>query len=190
MCALSPIIVDKFYELCNEAYKTWIIHRTLFDDNSDRKKMESGDFGQVLEHVSVISLAYWLQQITKLHDPALQNNNINLTINYIIEYGGWDVSTLSVLKDSRDELNLFFKKLKPARDKFLSHNDLQAILNDSPLGGFEKDTDRMYFEKLQEFMNFVSNKTIGELRPFNDLVKTEARTFLSYLQKDLKKDAG
>ncbi len=186
MSALTPTIIEKFYELCNWAYEAWIMHRALFDDNPNADNLMRCDCGEAMARLNKITGEYVLHQIIKLHDSAMQSSSINLTVDYIVDYGGWDQQTLAILQNSRNKLRLFAENLKLARNKLLSHNDLQAILSNNPLGEFERDADCAYFDNLQEFVNIVHEKTIGGPRCFNDLVKADTHAFLSYLQKSLR----
>jgi len=97
-----------------------------------------------------------LHQIAKLHDPAVQSGNINLSIAYVIEFGGWDTSTLSDLTSLKGKLDSLANALKPARNKMTAHNDLATILAGMPLGAFPLGADVEYFQHLQELVDVVA----------------------------------
>jgi hypothetical protein len=79
-------------------------------------------------------------------------------------------------------LTALFDRLKPARDKLFAHNDLEAIMGATALGGFQEGLDSEYFEALQEFVNTVHEKWFGGPYRFNDLAGADAEEFLHILK--------
>ena len=142
--------------------------------------------GGALARLSVMAHEYWLHQVAKLHDPAVQGGKINLTLRYIIEYGGWDQGTAGKLKTLCAKLEAFAQEIRDARNQILSHNDLSVIIAGTPLGAFEKDKDVNYFDCLQEFVDLVHDEAIGGPYPFNDLVKDDAAILAGMLAKGAK----
>lgn len=171
----------KFCKFCNWAYEAWTIRRTLFDDNPNREAQfkECPDFFYKL---GIITQEYALQQISKLHDPAIQRDSKNLSIDYMIRFGDWGEKE-SEIKRLASSLDEFRKSIKPARDKLLAHNDLESIVRGEPLGGFEEGKDIEYFKTLQIFVDEVHDKWIGGPYPFNDLVITDAEEFCHFLSR-------
>ncbi len=142
--------------------------------------------GGALARLSIVAHEYCLLQIAKLHDPAIQGGKSNLTLRYIIEYGGWDQGTVEKLKMLCVELEAFAQEIRDARNQILSHNDLIAIIAGTPLGAFEQDKDVRYFDCLQEFVDLVHDETIGGPYPFNDLAKDDAVVLAGMLTKRAK----
>ena len=80
MDPISKDIALKFCELCNWVYETWVTHKFLFDEN----KTPADNIGKspyFTNRLSIITQEYCLQQIAKLHDPAIQGNSSNLTVD-------------------------------------------------------------------------------------------------------------
>ena len=176
MVALSPNIVKEFCKLCNWAYESWITYRTTFDDNPNIEKLRTSECSEYFTRLRDIMHEYVLLQLMKLHDPAVMGNDINLTFEYVINYGGWNQQTVLELRNLLNTLNRLKESIKPARNKVLCHNDLKAIIDNLPLGEFDKDKDAEYFDALQKFVNLI----YGEPYPFNDLSKVDANIFLEY----------
>lgn len=42
MSAISHVVANKLFELCNWAHETWVLHRTLFDDNEELQQLGVG----------------------------------------------------------------------------------------------------------------------------------------------------
>lgn len=156
-------ILNKFLELCQAAYDAWRIHLVLFSGENPRKaELLKSVARESLIHLSGITREHLLLQIAKLHDPAIQLGRNNLAVAYIVGLGGWDAATLQKLKDLESKLDGFAKnRLKDARNRLLSHSDLETILNERILGEFPAGEDVQYFKDLQEFLD-VAFKTVCE----------------------------
>lgn len=187
MSALSPSIIIEFCKLCDWAHESWITRKIIFDDNSNIENLMKGDCGYFLERLSKITHEYALLQLIKLHDPSVQRKSVNLSIDYVIRFGGWDKKTTdSLVILSSDMEGRLAQSVKSARNKIITHNDIEAILNGSPLGSFDLNADLEYFNKLQEFVNIVHEKSIGRPFPFNNSAQNDAQVFKNILNSTLK----
>lgn len=177
---ISPDVAKLFCELCNWAYECWVTHKCLFDENEkaettiDRAKCFTS-------RLSVITQEYSLLQICKLHDPAIQQSKVNITIDYIVRFGDWGAETPAINQHAL-RLAALFDKLKSARNKLFAHNDLEAIMGATALGGFPEGLDDEYFEALQELVNTVHKKWLGGPYPFNDLAGADVEEFLHVMK--------
>jgi HEPN superfamily AbiU2-like protein len=181
MNLISKDVALKFCETCNWVYESWIVHKYLFDFN-DKKESNIGKSKYFTSRLSIITQEYSLQQISKLHDPAIQRNSLNLTIDYIVRFGVWDSNKDKIL-DLKSNLDDLWSHIKPARNKILSHNDFETILENQVMGAFPEDKDEQYFKTLQELVNLVHDKWIGGLYPFNDLAISDVDEFLALLDE-------
>ena len=182
MVIMTGEIALKFCEQCNWVYETWKTHKTLFDNN-DNKENNIGRCGYFTNRLSIVTQEYSLQQIAKLHDRAIQNGSTNLTVNYVISFGDWSEQK-EELERMVTRLNILKERIIPARNKILSHNDLDTILADRPLGGFPEGEDEDYFRTLQDFVNVVHDRWFGGPYPFNDLTEADVHEFLYLLEAD------
>jgi hypothetical protein len=160
--------------------KSWVTHKLLFDGN----KIPERSVGKAVEftnRLSKITQEYCLMQIAKLHDPAIQGNSANLTVDYIIRFGEWGDREEKVQQISR-RLRDLWERLRPARNKILAHNDLEALMVDAPLGAFPEGTDDEYIAALQDLVNEVHEKWVGDPYPFNDLAQADVQEFLALLE--------
>ena len=181
MTSISKDTAIEFCKLCNWAFEAWMIRRTLFDDNPNHEAhfKECPDFFYKLD---ILTQEYALQQVSKLHDPAIQRDSMNLSIDYMIRFGDWRDKEQEV-KRLASSLDKFRKSIKPARDKLLAHNDLESIMQGEPLGGFEDGKDIEYFKTLQAFVDEIHEKWIGGPYSFNDLAITDAEEFCHFLSR-------
>ena len=175
MSAHSKVVIDKFCELCLWLHQACQTRKFLFDENPDWDNLKQPHYEHFFWRLSVILQEYWLHQLSKLHDPAVQGGNINLSIDYMIEYGQWDPKTECELKELRAKMATLAAPIKKARNKMLSHNDLAVILQSEELGSFEQGKDEEYFECLRQFASLVQ----GELFVYDENVRNDSEFFMS-----------
>jgi hypothetical protein len=176
--ALSATVVRDFCTLCDKAHEYWLNYLELFDNNPRNAELLNSVARPEWERLSNISHEHSLLQVIKLHDPAVMNGNITLGIEYVLKYGRWADSVRPRLEALAKELGDFAEKLRGARNKILSHNDLATMVAGAPLGEFAQGADEKYFKDLQEFVNIVHGEVIGGPCPFNNFVKQDVAYFL------------
>lgn len=181
MDPISKDIAIKFCGLCNWVYETWVTHKFLFDENktSENNIKKCAAF---TSRLSIITQEYSLQQIAKLHDPAIQGNSLNLTVDYMVRFGEWGERRDDIERIHAKLLDLW-SRLKPARNKALAHNDLETLMADTALGSFPEGADNEYFDALQALVNEVHEKWVGGPYPFNDLAQADVKEFLALLER-------
>lgn len=149
--ALSPTLLAKLWEQCNWAHEVWTLRRALIDDN--RRKRTLNRHIYFISPVGTALAEYVLLQIAKLHDHAVVGGRVSLTLEYVVEYGGWDEVTRRKLARLKARLDALDGKVRPARNRRISHNDLAAVLSEQPLGDFASGADRRYFKTLHSFVS-------------------------------------
>lgn len=180
MDPISKDVALKFCKLCDWVYQTWVTHKFLFDENKAPEK-NIGKLPYFANRLSIITQEYCIQQIANLHDPAIQGNSLNLTVDYMVRFGEWG-GRADAIKKIHDNLLGFWEHLKPARNKALAHNDLETLMADAALGSFPEGADEEYFAELQSLVNEVHEKWVDGPFPFNDLAKADVQEFLDLLE--------
>ena len=181
---MDPISRDtarKFCQLCNWTYEVWVTHKLVFDKNQ-APESNIGKCASFTSRLSVITQEYCLQQIAKLHDPALQRGSVNVTIDLVVRFGEWKERRGDIEEIHAELMNLW-QHLKPARNKALAHNDLETLMDDTPLGSFPEGADDKYFDALQALVDEVHEKWVGGPHPFNGLAEADAEEFLALLAR-------
>ncbi len=176
-------VAAKFCELCDWLLQAWQFQKFMFDENPQIDILQVPRHEHFFHRLHVISQEYWLHQLAKLHDPAVQQKGQNLTINYMIEYGEFDEGTRSELVALLDKMNILSKPIKVARNKCLSHNDLSVLLSNEVLGTFSPGDDETYFACLIQFADIVSHKIIGEPFVYDDLVSNDVESFMHCFER-------
>ncbi len=190
--AVDAQVAEKFCDLCRQTHVAWTIHRKLFEDNPLLSRLGRSRALDFLRRLNPITQEYALHEIVKLHDPAEQFGRENLTIEYVIQFGQWDPQSLRRLNDLRLEMETLLpvkdkaQGIGAARNRVLSHNDLEAVLNDQTLGSFPLGADQQYFEKLREFANIVSERWLSGPFVYDDLAEADVQGFLGLLENELQ----
>jgi hypothetical protein len=159
--ALSRVLLDKLWEQCNWAHEIWTLRRALIDSNQRKRTLEQGPHFYFIKAVGDACMEYVLLQIAKLHDRAVVAGRVCLTLDYVVEYGGWDETTQHKLMRLKGRLDALDSKIRPARNRLIAHNDLAVALSNQSLGGFVAGTDQRYFRTLQSFVSTAYKSTTG-----------------------------
>ena len=154
-----------FCQTCRYAYECWVIHMHLFADlpshiNLPEEEFLGTGYGQCLNHLNEISSAYFRLQIAKLHDP--DKGGRNLSISYFCRQRVWSPGETKKISEITPTLERMYKKIKPARDRILAHNDRDTFVDDIAQGDFPNGWDVEYFKKLGEFSDLVWTKWVRD----------------------------
>ena len=156
-------VAEAFCRECRSVYENWVVCRIVFDnlpagaDLTDAAVLES-PFGQCIDRVYRMCLEAWMTQVVRLDDPAEQHGNQNLSIHRIREADGWIADEHVHLDELVALLRRLPKRLKPARNRICSHNDLGTCLANATLGEFCQGEDEGYFRALAELATIVWEK--------------------------------
>jgi len=160
---LEREVAEAFCEECRSAYENWVTCRIVFDDLPARTQLTDAEaldtpIGQCIDRVFRMCLEAWTMQVVRLDDPARQGDHRNLSVHRIQEAKEWTADERSRLDEIVARLCPLPARLRAARNKFLSHNDLDARLANAALGGFCLGDDTAYFHALAEIATMVWEK--------------------------------
>ena len=156
-----------FCDLCQWVYECWVTHLGLFDRLPERLQEERNvpfdefvetAYARCLHRLNEISQQYSILQIAKLHDPARQGGNENLSIDFFVRQEFWTEEEVSAIECIVLELNGLYEKIEDARNKILAHNDRSVFAKGLPLGSFPKEQDENYFLALGRLCSMIWNK--------------------------------
>jgi hypothetical protein len=176
---VTPEIARRFAQHCDWAEQCWHLRKYLFDDNPRMKDLFEPRHAHFFRRLSIALQEYWLHEVAKLHDPPKQAGRINLTIDYVFEFGTWDPSVKATLAGLKERLARLAQAVKVARNRLLSHNDLEITMSGESLGTFEDGDDVAYFEALREFANVVHTNIVGTPYLFDGLTKNDVEAFMA-----------
>ncbi|MCY4558642.1 MAG: hypothetical protein OXF79_20160 [Chloroflexi bacterium] len=168
-----------FCDQCQWVYECWLTHSHVFECLPARLQEERnvpvGEFvetsvGRCLGRLNEISQQYSILQVAKLHDPAQQGANENLSIDFFVRQNFWSKDEKSAIAGIATELDVLYRKILDARNKILAHNDRSAFLNDIPLGSFQEGEDEIYFGALGRLCSIIWNKFPNRSWPYGNRV--------------------
>ena len=180
MAAISAAIAEKFCDRCRWTHELWQTAIVLLDRRAVEATRES-HHDYLFYRIHRMLKDSFLLEIEKLHDPVVMSGRVNMTLGYILEYGGWDTVTRECLESLIWNMNKLHELVHPARNRILAHNDLQTIINESTLGGFPLGMDVFYFDYLQNIADIVSTNCLNKPFWFAEFPRTDAEDFLRAL---------
>ena len=159
--------IEIFANYCVFMRSIYLHTRELFETSSagDKALMDAtagtffGDLNRVLNEYAIL-------QVCKITDPARDiRNNDNHTIAFLLKHYGplfsSDPPMSRRLEDLHDSMRAFGEKLRPARNKLISHLDRDAILVGHPLGAATDQEWGQFWLDLQDFICIVHRKVVG-----------------------------
>ena len=158
---------QNFCDLCEEVYVCWTTHLHLFENLPERLQQEQNvnidefletPHGWCLCRLNEISRRYLFLEIAKLHDPARQGRNKNLSIDFFVKQKFWSEKEKESISAFTTELNNLYEKLKPVRNKILAHNDRSVFAKNETLGIFPEGEDENYFRALGKLCSMIWKK--------------------------------
>ena len=168
MTAVTTVDVEKFANHCVYMRGVFEHLRTLYEMSDAAEKQLMHDaapiFFQDLNHILV---EYVIQQICKITDPAEQRFKGQVVVNHTVEFfvNNADFSgapeKLARLKELQAAMARFREKLKPARDKLISHLDREAVIADANLGAAPTEDWEAFWLHLQEFVGILHECYVG-----------------------------
>jgi len=180
----TEVVIKEFLKICDWLFQTYQMRKYLFDENLDVESIKTPRHNHFFYRIQEVFQDSWLHQLAKLHDPAVQGENINLSIDYIIEFGGWNNDVNSKLYSCKDDMANVSKSVKTARNKLLSHNDLKTITEGAgEYGSFEHDEDIKYFSALKEFCEIISQNVLEKPFVYDDLVQNDVDAFMTQFKR-------
>ena len=177
--------VKKFCEHCDWAHQCWLMRKHLYDENPIKEAIQHPHHRHFFNRLEKILQEYWIHEVTKLHDPARQHGFENLSVENIFSSGDWGPEVKDKLATLKEKMNKFAHKLKPARNKLLSHKDKTIILSGETPGCLEEGEDVTYFHFLAEFANEVHEAVVGSAFLFDDLTQNDVEIFMSTFSRGI-----
>ncbi len=98
-------------------------------------------------------------EIYKIVGPAMTVGKKNISTQQITEWvcQNQNMDTCKEIRTLNQKLVEFGKKQKDARNKIIAHLDLNTLLNDDILGGFEEEELDNFLKNLEEYFNKVGS---------------------------------
>jgi hypothetical protein len=136
---------------------------------------------------NLILVKHIILETSKLADPAQDfRGNENLSIEFFVNHADFstDQTAFENLKYRATKLRGFGKKLKPARDKLISHSDRMTILSGiKGLGGADADEWNQFWLDVQAFVNILCERYLGQTIYINGGANSDAGRLVETLRR-------
>ena len=159
---VSGIIATKedaeaFCGSCVPLRALWEHYRTLFEGSDKKRDLLQTTAPVFFRDLNLMFIEQLVQRICRLTDNAQTMGRKNLTIKFLIEHTDFAAApdTKDKLLRLSDLIHRFRDKIKIARDRFISHLDLEAVRLDQPLGAASDEEWYQFWHDLQDFLNLL-----------------------------------
>lgn len=192
MKAITPFVAERFCLLCHHAYTAWQTWHALEPHDPEQIKPPNLSVAgaRALRRLYRAIRDQAILQVVRLHDDATVSGKVTLTIDYVVQYGGWEESVGEVLREKQRKLNEFVfghetskrnDRLKLVRNQTLAHNDLAAVLVDAPVFLFRTGEDKAYFQVLEELTSVVNQEVCNAAYRFTDEAERDGAVLVKFL---------
>jgi hypothetical protein len=160
--------VKKFVDHCVILRAFWTHYQTLFEGSGLKRELLQSTAHKFFHDLNLMLIEHLILQICKLTDPESTMGRRNLTLQFLTKNGDFSASPreLAKLKKIVGRIDAFRKRLLPARNKLISHLDLDAALGRKSLGGASIAAWRKFWLDLQDFVTIVHKRYVDARSPF------------------------
>jgi hypothetical protein len=160
--------VKKFIDYCVILRAFWTHFQTLFEGSDLKRELLQTTAPKFFGDVNLMLIEHLILQICKLTDPEITQGKRNLTVQFLINNADFSASPreLATLTKIAARIDAFRKRILPARNKFISHLDLDAVHRRKPLGGASIAAWQEFWLDLQDFVGIMHKRYIDPKVPY------------------------
>jgi hypothetical protein len=176
--------VEKFFNICDDVHMCYMHYRALFELD-DHRAVFAMTVPIFLRDISRVLVKNLILEVCKLGDPVCQRGNKNLSIDFLVNYSDFSTAPaeFDLIKHRAKKLKDFIAKLKPARNKLLSHWDRQTVSSDKVLGAADTDEWERFWLDLKAFVAMLCEQYLGGSIPFGGGAYHDARIRVEALRQ-------
>ena len=181
--------VEKFLTICGDARAFYMHYQALFEPGNPHDTMFSTVAPFFFGDINLMLIIHIVLDACKLGDPAHtfgRKDNENLSIDFFLRYSNFsaDQAQYDCLKRRASALQNFIAKLKPARDKLISHWDRKTVLSGiRGLGGADTDEWVHFWLDLQAFVAILCERYLGQRLYFCGGANSDAGQLVDTLRR-------
>jgi hypothetical protein len=179
----AQALVERFGEQCRWAWTIRNQYRVLYEHGEPRLRLLDRVAQDYFSFMHTVLVQYIYLQFSRLTDPATQGQWTNLSAPYIAEKCEWPPEVRGSLRAHLKALLSFRERVVLPRQKLIAHADLDSLMSDARLGGFEEGEDDRFFESLQEFMNVAYAHVCGDIFLIESTSHHDATNLVWFLRR-------
>lgn len=149
--------VQAFADSCVLLRSQWEHFRILFEGSELKRELLQTTAPTFFGDLNRLLIEHLVLHICRLTDNAQMSGRKNLTVKFLIEHTDFSAApdTLDRLSKISANIDAFRKKILPARHRFISHLDLEAVRLDQPLGVASDAEWKQFWFDLQDFLELM-----------------------------------
>ena len=160
--------VLKFSDYCIVLRAIWTHYQTIFEGPELKREMLQNVAPMFLSDLNILIIEHLILQICKITDPEATGGKRNLTISFLVKNANCSSNPRELAKITRiaARIEKFRQRILPARNKFISHLDLDAALSRKSLGGASVAAWLGFWFDLQDFLTIMHARYVRATVPF------------------------
>jgi len=179
--------VQAFANSCVLLRSQWQHFRILFEGSDLKRELLQTTAPTFFADLNHLLIEHLVLHICRLTDNAQTKGRKNLTVKFLIEHSDFSNAphTLDKLKAISASIDAFRQKILPARHRFISHLDLEAVRLDRSLGAASDAEWNQFWLDLQDFLELMFLHHVGSSEHFclNDIgMMSDADSLLTALR--------
>lgn len=149
--------VEAFRGSCVSLRSLWRHFEILFIGTDLKRELLQTTAPTFFGDVHGLFVEHLVLHICRLTDNAETMGRKNLTVKFLIEHSDFSSSprTLEKLNRVSADIHAFRTLILPARNRFVSHFDLEAVRLDAPLGAASAAQWKQFWIDLQDFLDLM-----------------------------------
>jgi hypothetical protein len=161
-------VVMKFVDHCVTLRAFWVHYQTIFEGTDLKRELLQSTAHKFFHDLNLMLIEHLILQICKLTDPEVTMGKRNLTIQYLIKNSDFAPSPRDLAKMTKiaARIDKFRQRILPARNKLISHLDLDAALGRRALGGASIAAWQKFWLDLQDFVTIIYRRYVDRRVPF------------------------
>jgi hypothetical protein len=149
--------VDAFRDSCVLLRSQWKHFTTLFEGTELKRELLQTTAPTFFGDLNRLFIEHLVLRICRLTDNAQTMGRKNLTVKFLIAHSDFSAApeTFEKLKRISTNIDGFRELILPARNRFISHLDLEAVRLGNPLGAASMDKWKQFWLDLQDFLDLM-----------------------------------
>jgi AbiU2 len=154
--------VEAFAQSCVLLRSMWWHYHTLFEVSKLRRELLAAVAPTFFSDVCAMLREHLVLHICRLTDNEQTMGRKNLTVKWLMAHADFSAEPAKVerLRHLSDSINDFRKTILPARNRFISHVDLEAVRAGQPLGGASQEQWQQFWLVLQDFLQIIHQRYV------------------------------
>jgi hypothetical protein len=186
---VTKIDVERLLTICGDVRAVYLHYRTLFEPDNPNHAVLDVIAPFFFRDINLMFVKHIVLEVCKLGDPARDfRGNENLSIDFFVSCSDFSTSPaqLDHLKCRATKLRSFITKLKPARDKLISHWDRNTVLSGiRGLGSVNNDEWVDFWLDLQAFVALLCERYLGQRLYFCGGANSDADGLVQILRQSV-----